>query len=252
MTSQRNGINVARMRARIARGDFNAVSVLTRLERVKAAAIEGFGANAGEIDSPRRNKQLVRVRHLCMRLCADLVDDASYPVIGYIFGGRDHTTVVGAMRRAGELLAENADLAREYAALRDRIKAEHLDVELPPSAQNMAVQLVDAILARVREGLMQAALADPETFVAKAIGSAPAAAPATPTPTHGQAPGTCPAAAGPAQFVDLRRTLDGIADRVNDGFRRRAEQAELGAAKASPHTGKRGAFVPTTTQGGMR
>jgi len=251
MTSQRNGINAARMRARIARGDFDAVSILTRLERVKAAAIQGFGADPGEIDSPRRNKALVRVRHLCMHLCAELVSKASFPVIGYLFGGRDHATVLAAIRRAADILAADEALAREYAALRDRIKAEHIDLDLPPSAHGMAVQLVDAILARVREGLMQVVLADPEAFVAQAFGVTRAES-APDMPAQSKATPAGPPTPGAARFVDVRRSLDDIADKINGGYRRRAEQAELGSAKVSPHTGKRGAFAPDATLGGVR
>ena len=46
---------------------------------------------------------------MAMYLSKELTDK-SYPEIGELFGGRDHTTVLHAHRKVTQLLAENSDL----------------------------------------------------------------------------------------------------------------------------------------------
>ena len=67
--------------------------------------------------SPRRARQIVRPRQVAMLLAKDLTVH-SLPEIGRHFGGRDHTTVMYAIRRINELCDEDNRLQQEVKELR--------------------------------------------------------------------------------------------------------------------------------------
>ena len=56
-----------------------------------------------------RKRSIVRPRQLAMFLAKDLTNK-SYPEIGELFGGRDHTTVLHAYRKVTDLMSENSDM----------------------------------------------------------------------------------------------------------------------------------------------
>ncbi len=62
-----------------------------------------------ELLGKSRKRSIVRPRQLAMFLAKELTDK-SYPEIGELFGGRDHTTVLHAYRKFKDLLSENSDL----------------------------------------------------------------------------------------------------------------------------------------------
>lgn len=65
------------------------------LEEVSAETGVSVGAILGQI----RKRKVVRPRQEAMRRCRDLRDpQPSLPQIGAWFGGRDHTTVIHAIR----------------------------------------------------------------------------------------------------------------------------------------------------------
>jgi hypothetical protein len=73
--------------------------------------IEMFpGVNLREVQGPSRNRKAVRARQVAMYEVATQRPDLSSPMIGSIFGDRDHTTVlhaihkIRAMKEAGESL----------------------------------------------------------------------------------------------------------------------------------------------------
>jgi hypothetical protein len=61
--------------------------------------------------SPRTNRFVSWARHVCMGLCKELCKGASLPTIGRAFGGKDHTSVMYAVRMAPERVALRPDLA---------------------------------------------------------------------------------------------------------------------------------------------
>lgn len=93
------------------------------IAHIQAAVCIDYGITSVELISHRRAQRLVRARHVAMWLCCRLTP-ASTPVIGRCFGGRDHTTVLHAVRRIDAAIAQDAGTAREVAALRTRILAE--------------------------------------------------------------------------------------------------------------------------------
>nr|WP_246800079.1 helix-turn-helix domain-containing protein [Rhizobium leguminosarum] len=52
-----------------------------------------------DLKGPRRETEVVRARQIAMYELHTQRDDLSYPGIGRIFGNRDHTTVLHAVRK---------------------------------------------------------------------------------------------------------------------------------------------------------
>jgi chromosomal replication initiator protein len=85
------------------------------IERVQELACEAFDVSRDELLSPSRNARLAWARQVAMYLSREHTG-ATLPAIGRSFGGRNHTTVMYACRRAGERIA--ADPAAQ-ALVRD-------------------------------------------------------------------------------------------------------------------------------------
>jgi hypothetical protein len=64
-------------------------------------ALEGLGSyTLEEIRSPRRNRQIIKVRHRCIAEVADKCRHMSYPQMGMFFN-REHTSILHAARKMG-------------------------------------------------------------------------------------------------------------------------------------------------------
>lgn len=61
-----------------------------------------------DILSGKRQPACVRARQWAMYLCRELLG-VSYPVLGRLFGGRDHSTVMHAIKKIDELVGSNKD-----------------------------------------------------------------------------------------------------------------------------------------------
>jgi chromosomal replication initiator protein len=72
---------------------------------VQAATCAHFGITRAELLSAQRSARLAWPRQLAMYLARQLTGE-SLPAIGREFGGRDHTTVMHACKRAGKRVAE--------------------------------------------------------------------------------------------------------------------------------------------------
>jgi hypothetical protein len=75
-----------------------------------------------ELISERRSGAIVRPRQIAMFLAKDLTPH-SLPEIGREFGGRDHTTVLHAVRKIEALRRTDAALAADLAAIRRALAA---------------------------------------------------------------------------------------------------------------------------------
>ena len=86
---------------------------------IQAAACEHFGISADELLSPARTSRIAWPRQVAMYLARELSGE-SLPSIGRQFGGRDHTTVLHAWRRASArvLADENSREAVENVCRR--------------------------------------------------------------------------------------------------------------------------------------
>ena len=82
---------------------------------------EDFHIGLPELKGPRRHRHVTIPRQVAMYLIRELTD-ASLPVIGSLFGGRDHTTVINALKRMEALRAADPDLRRRIDALKMRLE----------------------------------------------------------------------------------------------------------------------------------
>ena len=91
---------------------------------VQAAACAHFGLSTEQLISSTRSPRVVWPRQVAMYLAREHTGE-SLPAIGRSFGGRDHTTVLHACRKASARIAEDDDARRAVESL-----CETLGVEL--------------------------------------------------------------------------------------------------------------------------
>jgi len=80
------------------------------IEGIQKEVCNFYGIELSEMLSKKRNKHLVVPRQVAMFLCRKLTD-ASLPLIGDQFGGRDHTTVMHSLDKINREITEQAELA---------------------------------------------------------------------------------------------------------------------------------------------
>jgi chromosomal replication initiator protein len=86
------------------------------VDDIQKAASEHFGLKQADLISETRTRAVARPRQAAMWLAKQLTT-RSLPDIGRRFGGRDHTTVLHAVRRIEELRAADPQLARDLEIL---------------------------------------------------------------------------------------------------------------------------------------
>ena len=91
------------------------------VDEIQKATSEHFGLKQADLISPGRARALARPRQAAMWLAKQLTT-RSLPDIGRRFGGRDHTTVLHAVRRIDELRAIDPQLARDLEVLTRRLR----------------------------------------------------------------------------------------------------------------------------------
>ena len=76
-----------------------------------------YNIRTNDMFSNRRSVAIARPRQIAMYLAKDLTS-LSYPAIGRSFGGRDHTTVMHAVKKIEQLMAEDSHLSSDVDLLR--------------------------------------------------------------------------------------------------------------------------------------
>jgi len=84
---------------------------------IQKRVAEHFNVRVSDMTSPRRARAVARPRQVAMYLSKQLTPK-SLPDIGRAFGGRDHTTVMHAVRKIEELRAADPSLAEDIDLLR--------------------------------------------------------------------------------------------------------------------------------------
>ena len=92
----------------------------TTVEDIQRQVAAAFGISRGELVGSTRAATPLRARQVAMLLTRELTD-LSLPQIGRLYGGRDHSTVLNALRRAETSLAGDPQLAARVSELRDAI-----------------------------------------------------------------------------------------------------------------------------------
>jgi chromosomal replication initiator protein len=92
----------------------------TSVEEIQQRVAEGFGISRAELVGSSRAATPLRARQVAIFLTRDLTD-LSLPQIGRLYGGRDHSTILNALRRIEANLAEDDELAAKVRKLRGAI-----------------------------------------------------------------------------------------------------------------------------------
>jgi chromosomal replication initiator protein len=91
-----------------------------RIEDIQRVVARHFNVSKADLLSSRRTRTIVRPRQIAMYL-AKVLTPRSLPEIGRRFGGRDHTTVLHAVRKIEELIEGDKALADEIELLKRMI-----------------------------------------------------------------------------------------------------------------------------------
>jgi chromosomal replication initiator protein len=86
------------------------------IDNIQKTVSDYFNIRLSDLLSSKRNRSLARPRQLSMSLAKELTNH-SLPEIGDAFGGRDHTTVLHACKKIGELRQGNNELDEDYKNL---------------------------------------------------------------------------------------------------------------------------------------
>jgi chromosomal replication initiator protein len=91
------------------------------VDEIQKVTSEHFSLKQADLLSERRTRSIARPRQMAMYLCKQLTT-RSYPDIGRRFGGRDHTTVLHAVKKIDELMATDEQIARDVEALMRKLR----------------------------------------------------------------------------------------------------------------------------------
>lgn len=92
------------------------------IEEIQKRVAEHFNIKLAEMSSARRARAVARPRQVAMYLAKQLTA-RSLPEIGRKFGGRDHTTVMHAVRKVEELRGSDAAFAEDVELLRRMLES---------------------------------------------------------------------------------------------------------------------------------
>ena len=86
-----------------------AVNRQITVDNIQKTVADYFKIRVADLFSKKRSRQIARPRQVAMWLAKNLTSQ-SYPAIGEAFGGRDHTTVLHAIRTIESLRGKDSDL----------------------------------------------------------------------------------------------------------------------------------------------
>jgi chromosomal replication initiator protein len=92
------------------------------IEEIQRKVAEHFSIRLTDMSSARRARSVARPRQVAMYLAKQLTQ-RSLPEIGRRFGNRDHTTVMHAVSRVGELMSRDAGFAEDVELLRRMLES---------------------------------------------------------------------------------------------------------------------------------
>jgi chromosomal replication initiator protein len=92
------------------------------IEEIQKRVAEHFNIKLAEMSSARRSRQVARPRQVAMYLAKQLTS-RSLPEIGRKFGGRDHTTVMHAVKKVEELKAADQGFSEDVELLKRMLQS---------------------------------------------------------------------------------------------------------------------------------
>jgi chromosomal replication initiator protein len=91
------------------------------VENIQKTVADFFNIKVADMYSKRRPANIARPRQIAMYLAKELTQK-SLPEIGELFGGRDHTTVLHAVRKIAQDRQKNAECNHELHVLEQTLK----------------------------------------------------------------------------------------------------------------------------------
>lgn len=88
---------------------------------IQHAVCAHYRVTLQDLLSPRRHAEIMRPRQVAVWLCRTLTA-LSMPKIGQLFGDRDHTTILAAIRKITELLPRDEDLRLDVEILTQQLR----------------------------------------------------------------------------------------------------------------------------------
>ncbi len=92
------------------------------MDEIMRKTCDFYNVRMSDLLSPKRSRNIARPRQVAMYLAKQLTQ-RSYPEIGKRIGGRDHTTVIHAVRKIEELKAQDSQIAEDIELLRRMLEA---------------------------------------------------------------------------------------------------------------------------------
>jgi len=119
--------------------DETAMRRMISIKEIQRAVCKEFGFSINDLIGIRRHNHVVVPRHIAMVL-SKMLTLRSFPEIGRRFGGRDHTTVLHAMRKYAPIIE----------ALKPHVAANKPISELVVLAKDMHTAIVDKLSKRAQ------------------------------------------------------------------------------------------------------
>lgn len=91
------------------------------IESIQKTVADYYKIKVSDLFSPKRTRAIARPRQIAMWLAKDLTS-SSYPTIGDSFGGRDHTTVLHAVRTINSLRSKDNEINHDLHVLLQVLK----------------------------------------------------------------------------------------------------------------------------------
>jgi chromosomal replication initiator protein len=91
------------------------------VENIQKTVADFYKIKIADMYSKKRPANIARPRQIAMYLAKEMTQN-SLPQIGEIFGGRDHTTVLHAVRKIGGERAKNSELNQQLHVLEQTLK----------------------------------------------------------------------------------------------------------------------------------
>jgi chromosomal replication initiator protein len=89
---------------------------MVTLENIQKTVADYYKIRVADILSKRRTRNIARPRQMAMAIAKELTQH-SLPEIGDAFGGRDHTTVLHAIKKIKELTETDHQLGEDWQTL---------------------------------------------------------------------------------------------------------------------------------------
>ncbi len=89
---------------------------LVNIDNIQKTVADYYKIRIADLSAKNRKQTITRPRQIAMCLARELTSQ-SFPEIGAAFGGRDHTTVINACKRIGDLKQSDHKLAEDYSNL---------------------------------------------------------------------------------------------------------------------------------------